>query len=75
MKILTGNEAIRARNTGTRISASAFTQSPHLDGMYRLSDGMIAEHHVEFGVHHRLLIVTNDEATAMRTRTLNRWTE
>jgi hypothetical protein len=73
MQILTGNDAIKMRNASERISTSAFTQSPHIQGMYRLPDGRIAEHHLEFGARHRLLIATIDEAKEMRSQPLNRW--
>ena len=72
MTILTGNDALRAKDAATRISTSAFTMSPHLWGMYRLADGRIAEHHCEFGAHHRLLICTESEAAILRNRPMSR---
>ena len=72
MTFLTGGDAIRARDGATRISASAITQSPWIEGMYRMPDGRIAEHHVEYYAHHRLLIYTDEEARAIQNVPLHR---
>jgi hypothetical protein len=40
--------------------------------MYRMPDGRIAEHHVEYYAHHRLLIYTDEEARAIQNVPLHR---
>lgn len=72
MEILTGDAALIMLQRGIRIPPDAFTQSPHLLEMLELPDGRIAEHHLEFGMVHKLLCCSKEEAAAKRAIPLSR---
>jgi hypothetical protein len=72
MEILTGDAALVMVRKSKRIPPNAFTQSPHLLEMMELPDGRVAEHHLEFGMVHKLLCCSIEEAAAKRAVPLSR---